>query len=79
MVTEMVMPTRDLPALEVHTVSHHHQEGFLEAGLQMLLEGGIGVEGGMMVWQAQLLRYARDPIKVIVGVLQKVKAHPRSC
>jgi len=29
----------------------------------------IGVEGGMMVWQVQLLKYDRVPIKVIVDVL----------
>lgn len=29
----------------------------------------IGVEGGMMVWRVQLLKYDRAPIKVIVDVL----------
>jgi len=39
------------------------------------LEVDIGVEEGMMVWQVQLLKYARVPIKVVVDLLKKLKDH----
>ncbi|KAJ1384409.1 Translation protein SH3-like domain superfamily [Sesbania bispinosa] len=69
----LVMPTQGFPASEIHLVFHSPQGGFLEEGPRLILEGGIGVEGGHDSLSGTTVKVRQGPYKGYRGRVIEVK------